>query len=60
MEPTVTVTAEAGATKQSGRATVAETVSKAALSRLFMAGVGWKTKTRSLGLKKRWPPIAYF
>jgi hypothetical protein len=40
MEPTVTVKAEAGATERSGKATVAETVIKATLNRLVMAGVG--------------------
>jgi hypothetical protein len=44
MAPTVTVKAEAGATERSGRAIVAETVSKAALSRLFMARVERETK----------------
>jgi hypothetical protein len=48
MESTVTVKAEAGATERSGRAIVAETVNKAALSRLFMAGVEKDTKKKAL------------
>jgi spore germination cell wall hydrolase CwlJ-like protein len=46
MEPTVTVKAEAGATERSGKATVAETVNNAALSRRFMAGVGRSKEKR--------------
>jgi hypothetical protein len=53
MESTVTVKAEAGATERSGRAIVAETVSKAALSRLFMAGVERETKKKTLKLEQR-------
>jgi hypothetical protein len=48
MEPTVTVTAEAGAAARSGRATVAETVNKAVLSRLFMAGASKKIETMGI------------
>jgi hypothetical protein len=46
MESTVTVKAKAGATEKSGSATVAETVSNAALSRRFMAGVRRSTKKK--------------
>jgi hypothetical protein len=53
MEPTFTVKAEAGAAARSGRAKVVETVSKAALRRLFMAGEGRKTKKKALKLEKR-------
>jgi hypothetical protein len=44
------VKAEAGVTERNGRAIVAETVSKAALSRLFMAGVERDTKKMTLKL----------
>jgi hypothetical protein len=52
MESTVTVKAEAGATERSGRARVAEAVSKAALSRLFMARIERETKKQTSKLEQ--------
>jgi hypothetical protein len=53
MELTVTVKAEAGATERSGKATAADSVIKAELSRLFIAGAGKGIKKEALKLEKR-------
>jgi hypothetical protein len=53
MELTVTVKAEAGATERSGKATVADSVNKAELSRLFIGGAGREMKKEALTLEMR-------
>jgi hypothetical protein len=53
MELTVTVKADAGATERSGKATVADTVNKAELSRLFIARAGREMKKKALKMEKR-------